>query len=71
MEYLEHITEDGERWDGISYRYYGDPHRYEEIIKANPGVTVSRVLPGGLALRIPLIEADRFVAADDLPPWKR
>ena len=71
MEYLDHITKDGERWDAISYRYYGDPHRYEEIIKANPGVKIHRILPGGLSLRIPLIDGARRIAADDLPPWKR
>ncbi|ACI98545.1 tail protein X [Rhodospirillum centenum] len=71
MDYLEHITQEGERWDAISWRYYGDPHRYEEIIKANPEVPIARVLPSGLVLRIPLIEVDQLVPADDLPPWKR
>lgn len=71
MEFLQHITTDGERWDTIAYRYYGDPHRYEGIIKANPHVPTGRLLTGGLTLRIPLVSPDRLVPADALPPWKR
>lgn len=70
-DYLEHVTTEGERWDALAERYYGDPFRYEPIVAANPAVPITPVLPSGLLLRIPLVEPNEAVAADDLPPWKR
>jgi phage tail protein X len=72
--YREHVTIEGERWDQISLRHYGEPFRYEPIIVANPEVAIVPILPSGLVLRIPLLdeaaESDVLDAAD-LPPWKR
>ncbi len=65
--YLTHITTQGERWDQLASRYYGDPFGYERIIAANPHVPIVPVLPGGLALSIPVIAQDDV--AQDLPPW--
>ena len=33
--YLTHITTEGERWDQLATRYYGDPLQYERIVAAN------------------------------------
>lgn len=68
--HLRHITNDGERWDLLAYRYYGDAHAYEQIIAANPDIPLFAVLPGGLELVIPVIESDNLIAAEELPPWK-
>ena len=82
MDYLDHITTEGERWDQLADRFYGRfdgdpdaPYRYEPIIRANLHLGLSfiaqnPVLPGGLRLRIPILEADdagagRFV----FEPW--
>lgn len=69
MEYLEHITTEGERWDQLAWRYYGAAHRYLPIMQANPHVPLTSVLPANLTLSIPVLEAE--TAADDLPPWMR
>lgn len=69
--YIEHVTTEGERWDQIAVRYYGDPHHYEPIIGANPEVPIVPVLPAGVVLRIPLLDDDAQVIQDNLPPWKR
>lgn len=66
--FLKHITVEGERWDQLATRYYGDPHQYERIAAANPQVPLSATLPAGLALSIPLIEQQDL--AEDLPPWR-
>ena len=71
MEYLEHVTSEGERWDTLAWRYYGDPNRYEPIIVANPGVAITPVLPSGIRLAIPLLEVSEAQPAEDLPPWRR
>lgn len=68
-EYLTHMTRDGERWDQIAHRYYGDAFGYARIIQANPAVPIRDHLPGGLVLLIPVIEAQPTVT--ELPPWKR
>lgn len=67
--YLEHITKDGERWDQLAWKYYGDALGYERIVASNPHVPLYPVLPSGLRMSIPVIERTELVL--DLPPWKR
>lgn len=69
--YLNHLTKDGDRWDLIAWRYYGDVNQVPLLIEANPHVPVVEVLPGGLNLAIPVIELDAATALEELPPWKR
>lgn len=70
--HLEIRTRDGDRWDLLAYRYYGDPYRYEPIIAANPHVPISPVLASGLLLAIPVLEATTDSQdVERLPPWKR
>ena len=68
--YNVYITTEGDRWDLIAWRAFGDPHGYEPIIRANPAVGPVPVLPGGVRLLIPATETAAPVA-DALPPWKR
>lgn len=70
MRAVEHITGPADRWDLLAWRYYGDPHAYEAIIRANPGVPISPILPSGLRLVIPLRPVDDTIR-HGLPPWKR
>ncbi|HEY0155450.1 MAG TPA: tail protein X [Longimicrobium sp.] len=72
--HLVHVTKEGERWDQLSWKYYGDPNRYEELVTANPDVPIIPILPGGVSLRVPFLGEDLNVEAfpvDLLPPWKR
>lgn len=71
MEYTEYITTEGERWDTVAYRAYGDAGRIDGIIRANPGIPVHGTLPAGTRLRVPV---EAVPGADNnplLPPWKR
>lgn len=68
-EYVEHTTSEGERWDQIAYRYYGNVYGYERIVLANPHVPIRPVLPGGIRILIPVIDAP--ADSGGLPPWKR
>lgn len=70
-QYREHITTEGERWDAIAWRYYGDPLAYEVIIQANPQAPITPQLPGGLALAVPVIDPPTLLPTHDLPPWKQ
>lgn len=66
---LTHITTEGERWDQLAWRYYGDAHRYLPIVQANPHVPITAALAAGLTLAIPLLEP--VATTEDLPPWMR
>lgn len=67
--FLTHITTEGERWDQLATRYYGDPLAYEGIVEANPHVPLATTLPGGLTLSIPVLEQGDL--SEELPPWLR
>jgi phage tail protein X len=72
LTYREIVTREGERWDTLAYRYYGDPYRYEPIIAANPQVPILPILPSGWVLQVPVLErAPAPVDDASLPPWKR
>lgn len=69
---IQHTTIEGQRWDNIAKEYYGRADKANEIIKANPGVPVYDVLPGGIVLNIPIIEKSEVITdAERLPPWKQ
>lgn len=65
--YIEIVTLEGDRWDLIADRAYGDPYDYERIIAANPHIPIRPVLPAGLRVRVPVVEAP---SVGGLPPWK-
>lgn len=67
-------TIEKDRWDMISYRFYGHPDYYREIIKANPylpeAIKKASVLPAGIILEIPELQKE-ILYPEELPPWKR
>lgn len=74
IDCIEHITQAGERWDTLAWRYYGDPLAYGRIIEANPALDISSTLPSGLVVLVPVLplaEASQTLQDEELPPWKR
>lgn len=71
-EFIQYKTRDGQRWDSIAYDAYGDPFAYEIILMANTQYIGLATPPGGVVLRLPVIEQrPATVPASSLPPWKR
>lgn len=74
-DYITHKSVEGERWDSLALRYYRNVAKQSALIAANRGLfrglAVPAVLPAGLSLRVPLIEAAPATENDLLPPWKR
>ena len=74
--FFEHVTIDGDRWDLLAYRYYGDQHKMTVLLEANRNLFMEplriapMILPAGLTLKVPLIEEETVDEAG-LPPWKR
>lgn len=74
IDAIEHITTQGDRWDTLAWRYYGNPYAYSVIIEANPDLDISTVLPSGVRVLIPVLTvstAQAVTSNDSLPPWKR
>ena len=53
-----YLVKEGDRWDTIAYKFYGDPYAYEIIIRANPEFLCKPYPPPGAKLRIPIIEEE-------------
>jgi len=71
-EELTYITKENIRWDSIAQLAYGDASLMNTIIAANPDVDITEKLPGGIELRIPVIETTALPPTEEnLPPWKR
>jgi len=72
--HLLHRTRDGERWDQLAWRYYGNVSLQGQLIAANrhlfPDRLIPPVLSAGLMLTIPFIEKPD-TASTLLPPWKQ
>lgn len=69
---IQYITQEGERWDSISFKMYGTVNEVPSIIEANSQIPITARLTGGLVLEIPVLD-DNNVAIDSslLPPWKQ
>jgi phage tail protein X len=74
-EYLTHATVTGDRWDLLAQRYYGDGTAYGFLLQANPDVAFTPLLPAGITLRIPILDAATLNPAPASPsdsqefPW--
>jgi phage tail protein X len=68
-DFIVHITTEGERWDLLAYRYYGDATLYSPIIRADPGVVIEPVFESGIEIDVPILPASAVVSVD-LPPWR-
>lgn len=72
MKYTEYLTQQGDRWDTIAYKAYGDATIVKPIIDANKEVYLTEILPAGRRILVPIIENEEVtISADMLPPWKR
>lgn len=68
-KFLNHITTEGERWDQLAQRYYGNSYAYPKLVEANSRFAHLHTLISGLMLKIPIV--DRQATPRSLPPWRR
>ncbi|RLJ34222.1 tail protein X [Chryseobacterium sp. 7] len=69
---IQYITQDGERWDSISWKMYGTVREIPRLISANPQVPISERLKAGTVLVVPVLESYNLKTdKDQLPPWKQ
>lgn len=67
---IKHQIIEGERWDALAYKYYGDINEMNRLINANPHISFCEALPAGETLLIPIIKLKQS-SNNDLPPWMR
>jgi len=70
MAYTRYTTVQGDRWDTVAFKAYGDATLYSEIVEANPTVPKDAVIPSGIVLNIPIRE-NSVSKKSVLPPWKQ
>lgn len=64
-----YTTVQGDMWDGIADKVYGDTKYTDVLLSANPEYIQIYIFSAGVKLFVPEIEEKS--TADDLPPWKR
>lgn len=63
---------DGERWDQVAVRAYGDAGKMNMLLAANPDMGIADRLAGGTVINVPVIDGVSVAPdANLLPPWKR
>jgi phage tail protein X len=67
----EYLTIQGDRWDTIAFKAYGNSSLFGEIQDSNPNIILTDVFDGGIKILIPIIEIVQVSNLDLLPPWKR
>ena len=66
---MTYTTVQGDMWDSIAKKQYGDTKFTDVLINANARYRDVFIFSSGVVLDIP--EVNDKVTADDLPPWKQ
>lgn len=70
--FVEYVTKQGDRWDTIAFKAYGDASLVNGLIEANPTIVISPILEAGTRVIVPILEqGDIQIDSELLPPWKR
>ncbi|MFI3270799.1 MAG: tail protein X [Pseudomonadota bacterium] len=63
-------TIQGDTWDGIAYKLYGQEGYMMDILALNPDQADMLIFPAGVVLLVPeASKLDDIVEQKDLPPW--
>ncbi|KUO72715.1 MAG: phage tail protein [Desulfosporosinus sp. BRH_c37] len=63
-----YTTEQGDMWDGISFKVYQSEYYMTDLIEANPQYRETVIFPANVVLVIPEVSPP---VPRNLPPWKR
>ena len=61
-------TIQGDTWDGIAVKVYGDEKYMNELLEANQTYREILIFPANVSLSLPNIQTQTTTI---LPPWKR
>lgn len=71
LGYVNYVTEEGDRWDGIAFKAYGDVEQMPLLLAANREAGIPEQFAAGVTLRVPVLSEYDLTSPDLLPPWKR
>lgn len=70
--FVEYVAKQGDRWDTIAFKAYGDATLINGLIEANQTIVISPILEVGTRVIVPILEqGDIQIDSELLPPWKR
>lgn len=64
-------THQGDTWDILAKKIYGDEHFMTELINANIHFRKTVIFSSGVVLNVPEIDTTSKAYEANLPPWKR
>lgn len=65
---MTYTTKQGDRWDMIAYKLWGNEHYMSELLAANKQYRDVFIFSAGVELTVPEITE---AASSVLPPWRR
>lgn len=65
---MKYTTIQGDMWDSIAHKLYGDETKMDALISANPELREVYIFSAGVELEAPDVEVNSSVSG--LPPWK-
>ncbi|MDK4685700.1 tail protein X [Kingella negevensis] len=68
---LIYTTRDGDRWDTISHKHYGNAFEIARLIAANPHLPLAEQFKSGLTVFVPVLDSKPKNSQEQLPPWMR
>lgn len=66
---LRYTTVDGDRWDVIAHKHYGNALLIDGLIAANPHLPLTEAFESGLTVFVPVLESKPQNNQADMPPW--
>ncbi|MGN0887223.1 MAG: tail protein X [Candidatus Spyradenecus sp.] len=64
-------TRQGDTWDMLAKRVYGDEHYLDVLLKANLDHRKTVLFPAGVVLNAPEVDTEQVAYNAALPIWKR
>lgn len=62
-----YTTSQGDTWDGVAYRLWGEERLFDQLMRANPEHLHVVVFPSGVTLSVPEVQTPTQTL--ELPPW--
>ena len=67
---LRYTTRQGDRWDLIAHKYYGDAMLISGLSAPNPHLPIAEQFGANLTVFVPVLEV-KPTNNEDMPPWLR
>lgn len=64
-----YTTVQGDTWDSIAYRLWGEERHMDSILACNPEYSDVLVFPAGMSLCLPDTSTVKITKTSELPPW--